>query len=460
MVKTVVCNIIFPLLTCGDDWVKTLKHQDMSGTGDMPHPKKKPRLVGPAASSSIVAASLPPRRSRRIAAKPNGTLAQADVVVEIIFGYLPPQDTMRLRLVCQKWRDAAKKTIIPIPSNKFQVNTAERYNALLAMATAMPNLAQISLCNFDRPLIYSDGEDPDQRRALRTALEYHTVDFPETMSSFRMLRNLELNHAPLNGRYPFLFNFPFLEKLEIIECKYLKWDLEMLREMPLLRVLSVGRNGEVMTGNIASLRALKDTLEEVWICGCPNVVGSFMELADFPRLKRLNLCGTSVTGDIRDIREHDFSVLKGYLDLPKTVVGGDYYKFQRISEVSELVNAIDRIRRQHDVKMFNSYSWSLSNNSPDMYFMDNLDSFDYPPPPFSAQFVEAGPRVGWCWRNEHHDCCEINWLDPEPDRDSSDYEKYIEELQDIEFDIDIFRGYHQPPTQEEYMYLCASIGNN
>jgi len=25
-----------------------------------------------------------------------------------------------------------------------------------------------------------------------------------------------------------------------------------------------------------------------------------------------------------------------------------------------------------------------------MYFMDNLDSIDYPPPPFTAQFVDQG----------------------------------------------------------------------
>jgi hypothetical protein len=55
--------------------------------------------------------------------------------------------------------------------------------------------------------------------------------------------------------------------------------------------------------------------------------------------------------------------------------------------------------------------------------------------------------------------CEINWLDPEPSSESSDYEIYIEELQhiDIERHINFYRGYHQPPTEEEYRRLCERL---
>jgi hypothetical protein len=44
----------------------------------------------------------------------------------------------------------------------------------------------------------------------------------------------------------------------------------------------------------------------------------------------------------------------------------------------------------------------------------------------------------------------VNWLDPEPGRESNDYEKYIKELQEIGGQVDIYRGFHQPPTEEEY----------
>eukprot|EP00984_Skeletonema_dohrnii_P038630 scaffold42103_cov200-Skeletonema_dohrnii-CCMP3373.AAC.1 len=220
--------------------------------------------------------------------------------------------------------------------------------------------------------------------------------------------------APLNGRYPFLFDFPRLETLQIKECSYLKWDLGMLRGMPLLKDLCFIGN-DVMTGNIESLRTLKNALESLQILNCPNVVGNFMDLADFPRLKQLNLFGTPVTGDIRDIEQQDFSVLKE-IRLPKTVVGGDGYRFQRISEVSELVTAIDRIRRRRDATLFGLFSWSLATDSPDRY---DRDATYAPPPPFTVQFINPGSRFGWCWKNEQFNFCEVNWLDPEPDRASS-----------------------------------------
>ena len=54
-----------------------------------------------------------------------------------------------------------------------------------------------------------------------------------------------------------------------------------------------------------------------------------------------------------------------------------------------------------------------------------------------------------------HNLCEVNWLDPEPDRESGDYEEYIEELQKIESRTWHYRGFYQPPTQEEYISLWA-----
>lgn len=425
----------------------------------MPNRKKKPRLVGPAAGSAVATSLLPQRRSRRLAGKPNGTIALANAVAENILAYLPPEEIMRSRRVCKRWKDAAKKTIVPITTYGFNVNSVRNYNLMVAMSTAMPNLTQLSLGHVDYRTIYDNGEDPDMQRASHT---FHSltpaVAFQDTMSRFRMLRFLELHNAPLNGRYPCLFEFSLLESLEIDDCKYLKWDLEMLRGMPLLKKLCVSGNGEGMTGNINSLRALKNTLEMVDISMipiCSNVVGNFMCLADFPRLENLSLFSSAVTGDIRDIGEQDFPVLN-FLHLPKTVVGGDDSKFRRISEISEYVNTVDIIRRQRDGSIFNDYTWHLTDDSPDRYSMDFLDVLRHPAPPFTIEFVQAGLRVGWYWRNDESlaDCCELNWLDPEPDRDSVDYERYTEDLKILEFGIYFFKGYHQPPTEREYRLLC------
>lgn len=63
-----------------------------------------------------------------------------------------------------------------------------------------------------------------------------------------------------------------------------------------------------------------------------------MDLAVFPHLKSLKLQGTAVTGDIRDIRDNDFS--KDHFCLPSTVYGGEGYEFQRISDGPDLIRTL------------------------------------------------------------------------------------------------------------------------
>jgi len=53
----------------------------------------------------------------------------------------------------------------------------------------------------------------------------------------------------------------------------------------------------------------------------------------------------------------------------------------------------------------------------------------------------------------------VNWLDPEPDRESSEYEKYTEELLEAEGDLEMYRGLNQPPTEEEYNRLLQRIAD-
>ena len=53
--------------------------------------------------------------------------------------------------------------------------------------------------------------------------------------------------------------------------------------------------------------------------------------------------------------------------------------------------------------------------------------------------------------------CEVIWLDPEPVRKSSDYEKYIKELRRIENDVDVFEGFQQPPNEDEYHRLVRRM---
>jgi hypothetical protein len=233
----------------------------------------------------------------------------------------------------------------------------------------------------------------------------------------------------------------------------MKWDLEMLAGLPLLKELDCADNNR-LSGSLFSLRVLKDTLEKVEITECHRVEGNFMDLADFPRLKKLDLRYTPVRGDIRNVGEGDFPALES-LSLPHTVYGGRGHALQRISDAPEVISTLYSIRKQRPT-LLKDWCGKLSGDSPDWHYVE--DDGGYNASPFFIVFVQAGPRIGYRWesyRNDVHSPCEVNWLDPEPGRESNDYKKYIKALQEIEGQVDVYRGFHQPPTEEEYYRLWA-----
>jgi hypothetical protein len=363
-------------------------------------------------------------------------------VIPSILSFLPMNEIMLKRRVCKNWKEAVKKTIVP-PSY-FCVDSVEKYNAVNVMTRALPNLQRIRIGNLERGHKYNDGEDPDEGRIAETA-NWPTHDIG-IISNFSKLRELTIWYdAPFNGRYPVLFNFPLLQKLTTRDCHHLKFDLEMLSGFPLLKELDCWHSYG-LTGNIISLRVLKDTLEKVKIHNCDHFEGNFMDLADFPHLKELSLYETAVTGDIRDISESDFSSLE-QLILPKGVYGGNESMFQRISDGPDVVRAVYLLQKQRPALNMEVEDWycRLSDDSPDRY--DSIEEDDTPP--FDITFVQAGSRIGYRWESDRRNPCEVNWLDPEPDRDSSDYDEYIEELRQIE-QVNQYRGFHQPPSEEEY----------
>ena len=127
--------------------------------------------------------------------------------------------------------------------------------------------------------------------------------------------------------------------------------------------------------------------------------------------------------------------------------------FQSISEGRDLVRAVYLLKKQRPSL---EYLWHgyLSRDSPDRY--ESMSS-KYPPP-FSIRLVDVGSRIGYRWSSiQDSRCrCEVNWLDPEPDRESSNYEEYIAKLQEINNEVQLYRGFHQPPTEEEYQRLIEA----
>ena len=426
-------------------------------------PSKNTRARATAAESERIAAQQPPRSRLSDAAGFNKLSTKQ---IAAILGFLDYKQIMISRRVSRKFCDAAKITIVPIyrgnnyhySEQNLRVNSVKKYNRMRVMTAALPNLQFLTIGGLGSGHKYGDGEDPDKEWAARTA-DKTTHDIG-IISNFSKLQALGIR-ASLNGRYPSLFNFPLLQILDIESCR-LKWDLDMLVGLPSLKELrcSYGNN---LSGNIKNFSVLKRTLRVIECHDCNNIEGKFTDLADFPRLKSLKLSRCpNVTGDIRKLGSSDFPTLTK-LDLAEGVIGGEGYEFQRLSDVPSVIDAIYRLSRRDPSPFsnFNDYhlyrTWKLSRDSPDWY--DAVGQQGMPSPPHNVGFVRVGTRLGWRWKSPNHygratNSCEIQWLDPEPGRESSGYEDYIRKLESIQDDIFCFEGCDQPPTAEEYNRLC------
>jgi hypothetical protein len=431
-------------------------------------PSKNTRARATAVEAERIAAQQPPRS--RLSNNAAGFNKLSSNQTAAILGFLDYKNIMRSRRVSRKFCDAAKKTIVPMYRGNdyryshlnLRVNRVKPYNGMRTMTAALPNLQKITIgdIGYERGNWhkYSDGEDPDEAQAAKTS-NYISHDIG-IISNFRKLRYLKLGGG-LNGRYPFLFNFPLLQYLNMHCCGSLKWDLDMLVGLPSLEELHCSY-GHHLSGNIRSLSVLKRTLKVIKLYECKSIEGKFTDLADFPCLKLLELSYCSnVTGDIRKLGSSDFPKLTK-LELSKEVIGGEGYQFQSVSEVPSVIDARYRLclREHSPFWNFNDClyrTWKLSSDSPDWY--DAVGQQGMPSPPHTVDFVRVGTRLGWRWRSPSYgraaiNSCEIQWLDPEPGRESSGYEDYIRELESIQDDIFCFEGYDQPPTEEEYNRLC------
>ena len=53
--------------------------------------------------------------------------------------------------------------------------------------------------------------------------------------------------------------------------------------------------------------------------------------------------------------------------------------------------------------------------------------------------------------------CEVNWLDPEPESGSREYEDYASDYGRIQRQISLYRGHYEPPTEEQYIILYEEV---
>ena len=95
----------------------------------------------------------------------------------------------------------------------------------------------------------------------------------------------------------------------------------------------------------------------------------------------------------------------------------------------------------------------LSEDSPDWY--ESAENFAEAP--FCIRFVGAGSRIGYRWLCPTSNPCDVNWLDPEPGRESKFYAWYIRKAQEMEDEVTMYKGFFQPPTEEEYRGRISAL---
>ena len=375
--------------------------------------------------------------------------------ISSILGFLTWKDILRAR-VCKKWRDAARLTVVPPSRNIVDENCwkdvpdlyVRNRGAALALEWLSDALPGMNAINFDFAL--AETEDNYEIAEGGGVLDENArlIDL-SVLSQFHGLQHLFLNETHFIGRMPFLFHFQHLKTLELVWNPGLQWDLDMLSGLPNLERLLAAHNYS-LTGNIRSMRGLRETLVCFDVYRCNEIEGNLHDLADFPKLEELNLFGTKVAGDIREIGSTDFTAVKN-VQLPSGVYGGDDY-FRRVGDASAVMYARCAWKKRNP-SLFTDRQWSLSIESPDFHTVMNIgDACRIPP--YVAEIVQAGPRLGWRWTNsQNSSSCEVNWFDPEPQKGDAGYDDYLRELESIEQEVHFFRGFSKPPTRDQYQLL-------
>ena len=92
-----------------------------------PSPRSSSTTRSRFAMHSSVPSALERRNEMHLADETADDLSLSADEVAIIFSFLPPKDIMHAR-VCTTWREAAKKTLVPL--TEFVVASARSYNAI------------------------------------------------------------------------------------------------------------------------------------------------------------------------------------------------------------------------------------------------------------------------------------------------------------------------------------------
>jgi hypothetical protein len=379
-------------------------------------------------------------------------------VLSNVFAFLNWKDILRCR-VCRTWRQAVKVTDVPesisnmFPTPDLYVNNEEFAKALGWIGIEIPRVPSMNI-RFNvyttKPFEIADGEDPEPTLVSSAVNHSGPVDLMPIVN-FRHLKHLSINGASFNGSYPYLFDFPELRSLELVNVGRLVWDLDMIQGLPKLEQLIAVRNTH-LTGRLSSIRVVRNSLKKLNLASCFKVGGDLMNLRDFPLLEEISLneCNR-IGGDIRDVQVGDFQSVESFGKLPDSIFGGSY--LPSIADAAQIMGSWYILKKRNPSIMSVSGNglcrFSLSMLSTERYIND-VHHTRYMPT--CVEFVSAGSRLGWRWTNAvRGGSCEVIWMDPAPDPSDERHDVYLQELNKINQDVVFYKGFFAPPSQEEHL---------
>jgi hypothetical protein len=366
-----------------------------------------------------------PAASPDVVTKQQGEVLHGDVLARSL-SYLPWTDVMKCRIVSSEWLDA----VLVTPVEELVVDTLGIARALASLATAMPCLRKL---NVPSPL---------NRDKLHVDDEIFTL-----ARGFQQLTSLVMSKTALCAP-PHIMQLHHLETLDLVSNERLVWNLADLSAIPRLKNLSCPCNLK-LTGDLSSLEALSRTLVELDLLGCSRVVGDLHTLVSFPRLEKLNVYGTNITGDVRKIGSPDFPCLK-VIRLGEHVYGGR--TINHIVDAREIMEAWCRFETRNPGICRRQNYPVLALMVPERQRYQGIHVMHSFAPPLQVEMVRRGPRCGWRWTNGwQRGHCEIHWFGVEPRPGDNGYDEYVRDLAvATNGPRRLYSGLFVPPSPEEY----------
>ena len=358
-------------------------------------------------------------------------------LVARVLGFLGVRDVLRAR-VCRSLKAASKLVI------------------LTEGLTVRGEPLASNLAKFGRDVL------PKVEEVIAVVDSSSSFDFDQ-LRKLEHLKRLEVlfERTTFTGDFDTIFRLGRLERLVIRSTTghvVLPFNLTHIARLTKLRELRLG--SVICNGDLSSLAGL-EKLEYLRLNYVSNS-GNLMSLANLPSLSLLNLHNCSFEGDIRDIEPHHFPSLK-ILKIGDThIYGRPGTKFMSIDDASVFFGAWSRVlshsRSMATIEGGGKLPWAVLDKSSAEYYEAGRWTVFGRHPPFTATMIRVGQRLGYRWRNQSGQACDICWLGPEPSSDDADYDAYWASLYQLErkHRHSIYRGFSRPPTREEWQQIARA----